>query len=692
MPAPDYLWGQLSRALDAGNDRRMAKTLDAIAGIDNGRITVGDPIPTKGMPAWVTPEIIRGGFATGHAAASGTLADDERMLAAANGLTATRAALFQWALTDAGLTWLTTLLDRQTYQVRLPEQAALLTVAHLLRAGHPREAAAILDTIRPYADQLQFTPTPLPAPIPDGVHIATIGDAITALERKKPRRQVEAQREANTIWGPFTDELVALWWDTRDDAGTIGRTFPDTWNARARNLLDVYAALDEEHTLTSKHRKPGSTVQLILTATRATLAGDRTQVHRARTAVTDVVAKRGAPDSEKLTALRRTQQENASKPSHAVLAKDAADALRPHMDVLTNEPLRLIVGTPGERLTFVRRTVDRARHAPIGQLIHVGIIKSAEGLAEVAPQLAGPGIAAQYTDAAAGALAAATFTAFQNRRSVLLLNYQSQVKVTVLPWYQALTDTSATTGSAKVELLRQANTLTKHAIESFPGTVLPNPFLRVIAELYRQADLPLPITYELAADIFMGGFSKTYVTAARIAHDYIAAGLYGRYFGLQTHPPVDHKAFAEETYRRAGIDTYNRWGSNAVAGSVIEQAQILTTHNLALAAHAGATIDWETVAFAAFTRTVLPELHAAQQNRGLRQRKNAAYAWRQVIFYLTMAGDDATDRFLEVARKAADRHRTGVQSTALLDDLERAHQELHVEKPFTGWVVRDNDR
>ncbi|MGW8431342.1 hypothetical protein ACWGJ9_09465 [Curtobacterium citreum] len=695
MSAPAYLWGQLSRALNADNDRRMGKVLDAIAGINAGRIAVGDPVPTKGMPAWVTPEIIRGGFATGHAAASGPLTDSEQALAAEHGIPATRAALFQWALTDAGLTWLQGLLDQQTYQVRLPEQAALLTVAHLLRTGHPTEAAGILDTIRPYADKLQFLPTPLTAPVPDGVHIATIGDAVTALEQKKPRRQVETQRIANSIWNPFTDELVKLWWDTRDDAGTIGRTFPDFWGNQAQDLLDVYAALSDEHDLPSRHRKPGSTVQILLTATRATLAGDRTQIHRARTVVGDVVAKRGAPGSETLQTLRRAQQEDAAKPSHAAVAKATADALRPHADVLTNTPLDLIAGTPGEHLPFVRRTVDRARHAPIGQLIHVGIITSAEGLAEVAPQLAGSAIAARYTAPIAGPLAAATFSAFQNRRTVLLLNYQTQVQVTALPWYQALTDTTETTGSARNSLVRQANTLAKYAIESFPGTVLPNAFLRVIAELYRQADLALPVTYELAADIFMGGFSKNFVDAARIAHDYVAGGrytLYARYYGLSAHAPADTHTFAEEAYRRAGITSYSRWGSNAVAGSIIEQAQILTTHNLALVVHTGTTIDWETAANAAFIRTVQPELYAAQQKHGLRQRKNAAYAWRQVVFYLTMAGPDVTDRFLEQARKAADRHRAGAASAALLDDLERAHRDEPIEKPFYGWVTRTNDR
>ena len=684
MSAPNYLWGQLSRAFTAGSDHRIAKVLQAIAANDDGTVTVGEPVPTKGMPAWVTPEIVRGGFATGHAAASGPLDDDEVALAAEQHVTPTRAGLFAWALSDAGLTWLGDLLNSKEYRLDLPEHGVLLSIAYLLRAGHGDDAAALIDEVWPWADRLRYLPVPLDQPEPSGVHVTTMRDAIRRLEEKKPSAQVEAQRESNTIWAPFTDTLVELWWETRDDAGTIGRRFTDDWFPRARALVDVYPVLAEEHTLTTKHARPGSTIQILLDATRHTIDGNRNHVSRAREVINGVVAKRGAPDSERLRALRHAQQEDAARPSHASLAKDTADALEPYADTYTENPERLLTGTAGEHLPFVRRVVEQAAHAPLPALLNRGLVTSAEGLADLAPQLAADTIAKKFDDEAAAVLAGRVFQAFRNRRSVLLLNYQKQVDVSALPWFTAVDGFGLRTDRAPAA--QQAAHLTELALQHFPGTVLPNSFLRVVAELYKQAGLPVPITYELAADIFMGGFSESFVQAARLAGEYVETGLYGRYYGLGEAPKTQAQ-FDDEAHRRAGVTDFTRWGSVAVAGSIIEQAQVLTTHNLAAAVHAGVTIDWEAAAIAAWRRTVLPELYAAQQPRSLRHQKNAAYAWRQVLFYLTIAGTNAVPEFLTDARRAADGHRAGQEGQDLLDGLERAHDGRAVTKPFYGWVT-----
>ncbi|WIB75840.1 hypothetical protein DEJ28_09025 [Curtobacterium sp. MCPF17_002] len=688
MSAPSYLWGQLSRAFTAGSDRRIAKVLQAIAAIDGGGVTVGEPVPTKGMPAWVTPEVVHGGFATGMAAASGPLDDDEVALAAERNVIPTRARLFAWALSDAGLTWLGKLLDSKAYRLDLPEHGVLLTVAYLLRTDRSDAAATLIDEVWPWADRLRYLPVPLDEPEPAGVHVTTMRDALRRLEEKKLSPQVEAQRKSNTIWAPFTDTLVELWWETRDDAGTIGRVFTDDWFPRARALVDVYPVLAEEHTLTKKHARPGSTIQILLDATRNTIVGNRNHVSRAREVVNDVVAKRGAPDSERLRILRRAQQEDAARPSHAALAKDTADALKPYADTYTDNPERLLTGLPGEHLEYVRRVVEQATHAPLPVLLRRGYVTSAEGLADLAPQLAADTIADRFDDDTAGALAGRVFQAFRNRRSVLLLNYQKQVDVSALPWFTALEGCGTRTGRAPSA--EQAAHLTELALQHFPGTVLPNSFLRVLAELYKQADLPIPVTYELAADIFMGGFSAAFVEAGRIAGEYVETGLYGRYYSLGETPKTQDQ-FNDEAHRRAGVTAFTRWGSVAVAGSIIEQGQVLTTHNLAAVVHAGSTIDWEAAAIAAWRRTVLPELYAAQQPRSLRHRKNAAYAWRQILFYLTIAGPDAVPGFLIDAHRAADGHRAGQEGQELLGGLEHAHDGRTVAKPFYGWVTSRGD-
>ena len=48
------------------------------------------------MPSWVTPEVVRGGFVTGSAAAGGPLEEWEREVAREAGVAESRAAIFAY--------------------------------------------------------------------------------------------------------------------------------------------------------------------------------------------------------------------------------------------------------------------------------------------------------------------------------------------------------------------------------------------------------------------------------------------------------------------------------------------------------------------------------------------------------------------------------------------------------------------
>ncbi|MFD9481065.1 hypothetical protein [Streptomyces nojiriensis] len=78
-------------------------------------------------------------------------------------------------LTDEGLAPLWSLLDSGRYEVRAPEEAALLCVAWLVRAGETGAAAALVEEIRPFAGEVRFAPHPAdrPVPGPDAVHVRT---------------------------------------------------------------------------------------------------------------------------------------------------------------------------------------------------------------------------------------------------------------------------------------------------------------------------------------------------------------------------------------------------------------------------------------------------------------------------------------------------------------------------------------
>ena len=62
----------------------------------SGRLKIGSRRPVAGLPSWVTPEVVRGGFVTGSAAAGGPLEEWEREVAREAGVAESRAAIFAY--------------------------------------------------------------------------------------------------------------------------------------------------------------------------------------------------------------------------------------------------------------------------------------------------------------------------------------------------------------------------------------------------------------------------------------------------------------------------------------------------------------------------------------------------------------------------------------------------------------------
>ncbi|MFJ1706301.1 hypothetical protein [Kitasatospora sp. NPDC088346] len=252
----DFAHGQLARAFvtalshpDAetrsGAENRQERWRAVLAGMKDGSLRIGTRAPVAGLPVWVTPEVLRGGFASGRACAEGPLQPYEARACREAGIPADRAGLFAHSLTEAGLARLWELLDSGRYRVTVPEEAALLTVAWLVRAGEQGAALELAAVLAPFAARLRFTPQTGdgPASDPDAVHRQTVADTVATLERRGPNRSVETQREALAVWLPFSDELLAHWLET---AG-IGRVpehgpGPD-WHQRGAELLFRYAAV-----------------------------------------------------------------------------------------------------------------------------------------------------------------------------------------------------------------------------------------------------------------------------------------------------------------------------------------------------------------------------------------------------------------------------------------------------------------
>ncbi len=223
--------------------------------------------------------------------------------------------------------------------------------------------------------------------------------------------------------------------------------------------------------------------------------------------------------------------------------------------------------------------------------------------------------ARSYDDEALRTLMAANYRAFRNRRSLLLLNLERQVRIEELPWVRAVSARRGDTTAEAALLLRQLGEL---AVQGFPGTILPNPLVRELGVLARQSELGAPLVEELAADIFMDAFGPKFLAAAGIAGELLGGSVYERYYGID-YAAVRELALAEaggsagrpERARAgavaartspgfmrlcaeraasassapAGSSGVSRGFGVAANGKVIEQSQILTTHNLATLVH-----------------------------------------------------------------------------------------------------------
>ncbi|MFF0383783.1 hypothetical protein [Streptomyces sp. NPDC004286] len=681
-------------------DARGQRWRQVLTGMATGRLSLGKRTPVNGLPPWATPEVVRGGFATGTASASGPLQVHEIEAARSLGVPAERPALFRHCLTEPGLAWLWARLDDGDYEIGVPEEAALLTVAWLVRHGETDAALGLVAELEPFADRLRFLPRPATGPAPDAtaaVHRRTVSDAAGTLKRRRPNPAVEAQREALAVWQPFGDELLVHWLRTARD-GRVLEHVPDAdWLAHAEALLDRYRLLAAEHTRCTKHRNPKENLGILRGGLEEVAVGRELDTRRLgllRHAVTSMVRRRGIPGSAEHTALRRRQSEQAALPSHHALAQlvlrrlallpqeTGVSDVAPLLRAVTEEEGRESGLPAGSDVpAAIRHVVESALSAPLGTLVERGVVPSAEVLAELVPQLVAATTAQAYGEEALRALMTANYRAFRNRRSLLLLNLERQVRVDELPWVRAVSgQRSAAVGTPDDEgalgVLRQLGEL---AVQAFPGTILPNPLIREFGVLGRQGDLGTPFVEELAADIFMGTFSPKFLRAARTAGELLGGTLYERYYGIdyaairdlaviesdaapaRTHGAPTSPGFARLCAERAGTASWS-W-SVAANGTVIEQAQILTTHNLATLVHRVGIAPrpgWADLARRCFVTVCRLTARVHDNPRPLSTIKDAAYAWRQMVFHLSLCPPEEQRRVIAGLDDEMARHRAHV--------------------------------
>jgi hypothetical protein len=604
-----------------------------------------------------------------------------------------------WYLSDAGQQELRQVLAGGRYRVDVPEEAGSPIVAWLVEHEQFEAALDLVSELRPWMHRLRFTPRLAADPRRSGatVRVQTAGAVAAAMTDMKPRPQIAVMRETLAVWHPLFDRLVALWCDTvdgelprltRDSTGELAsetvvggwpcRRWPADWGERRQAWLADYGLAMRHHRLAGEHRAAKSNFARLRVALEACEEDSRSLSGRdvgwIRRALANTITRHGAPGSPSRSVLRAIQNEVARRPAYVDLAQVVAARLGRFpadggissvtgiaADVAQGESARVPEGEPIP--AYLVKKASRALEAPVEDLVEQGIIGSGEVLAAVLPQITAQVLAAGLHDPGLSELYGQAYAAFRRRRSLLLLNLEHQVQFEELPWIAALQPVRADgpdTAEAARQTLTQAAFL---AVTGFPQTLMPNPLISEMSTLAARAGLALPLVEEVAADIFMGTFTEKWARAAAVASSSLEGTLYARYYdlpGSQAWARSRDGLYPKPATRRWGKKTADnfaalcaarsakaRAGSEpgsyvAVNGTVIEQSQILTTGNLAVLVDSLGLRD--------HVADLAPELagrafawllhrlrqHPASWKAQLQAVKNAAYAWRQAIYFLSL--------------------------------------------------------
>ncbi len=740
---------------------KVGKWICVLEGMLSGQLTVGARQPMADLPVWATPEVITGGFATGRLLAGGEMQSHETKLAGQIGAAPTgdnRQMLNAWFLTDTGHAELVERLRSALYDIQVPEEAALLVVAWLAVNDKADEARELVDALSPHFTSLRFYPVPAELPMSHGARIflESVGTVIERLRCIDPHPRISAQREAIQVWAPLYQQMIELFIETvGGDVPTIqpdveGRwTSPETrrfnvvggwpcriyavdWRVRARAAVVSIEQARTTHTFCGRPGNGKDSFARLLGFLRKCCDGTDSLTGRdvgmIRLILARHIARCGVPGSQRRAAFQARQHAQVAKPMHHCVASvvnlrltkypenagldDILDVLRP---VTAEEATSASIAAGTVVPPSIVHKVERCLCDTADVLIARGIVTSGETLARVIPQFTASLRATAFDDPQLRALYAATYRAFRRRRSLLLLNLEKQVRIEELPWVAAMDRyrrTDMNTRGLSRQTLKDVAGLT---LRAFPHAIIPNKLLQEFRALAKGGELDLPFVEELAADIFMDEFSPKFTQAAKQAAAYVEGTLYARYYDIdcatvlrlpeakaephrrswfQHEPPIN--SFAALCIQRAAADEGKR-RDVARNGMIIEQSQVLTTHNLALLLGALGLESELRDCLREMAEHCFRWICRRQQVKNTKWHaklimlKQTAYAWRQMVFYVSRLSHEEACEFLHWAEKhlSGQPEDFGIRFSPVLRGLDTVHKGglLSSQAPrFLGWT------
>lgn len=658
------------------------------------------------VPPWVTQESACGGIPIQAFAAGEALQPFERKLLRELGHDnewRSRSALNRHFLEGPGRELIIEGMHHGRLVIRVPEEAAIPICLWLQENGRAEQAKSLLSHISPWFELLRFYPTQIshsegdtaPAVVPKDVAAATLRSV-----SRKP--QVVKMNEAIHVWAPLYDQAVSLLLETvkgetpgllkRDDGilarGVDGQPiviggmpcshFPADWTLRAGSFLTLCADAFLHHVGCARvtGKKENFTR---LHAWLGQLANDPTAIsesekRRIRNVLGRYVGRYGVPQSEVHAELRRRQL-SQTRPLYADIAHVVADRLTDVPDLAETRSLERClapvadlkyatdaapVPVPSKYAALIKRTLT----APLPELARRELVPSLEVCGKLMPSFTAAVCSETVRDRQLREVYGPLFVAFHRRDCAFFPPHRKTVRFAELPWVSCILPSVESADSRGWNAAFAMRQLYAEILRQFPHQILPNHAVREFRALQWAVGLQLPLLLDLDATMFRGAFVAEFLLAAQHAGRMLRGTLYERYYDIsyddiarwtsfesRRHSVKVSPEFLTYCLERAAALSIEHCDMHSTAfnRAIIEQAHVVTTHNLVMLIDA-CNLRWSTDFLPLAERTLVWICQQLQRtNKGqLAKRvvKNVAYAWRQMIFYLTLAGPAAFGDFV----------------------------------------------
>lgn len=758
----------------------------------NGDIKVGSRTPLRNIPAFLTLDVLHGGFASGRLAAGGPLMPFEidivknKCIGEPSGssyegkLKDLRKALNRYHLSPDGLRRLHGMLHEGLYRIVYPEESALLVLVWMLERGEIESAKGLVSTIAPYFGEVRFYPQPCCTPVTLDLKcsILTVCDfkrVVSDMRVSKGNLSYAINKLIIEDLAPAYDRLISIVLSTCKPGSSDllpfsvrpTRQLVAGFKDLSRRFEGIQQVYDSFHVLARRPRKQmkqlGDSRYCGIILKAAALFFESKSCAHSRTAAKSIQrilrqirdeSRRGLPSEDFFysgTSLEglpaklkefRLRQRRTTQADHQLVSQNWKDMSIARVETMMSDenagldivqPLLTPVTGIEERdhgikkgtplLPVLSRMVQKLKRGTIEELFERNLIPSMEVLASLVDGMLGSAEAQWNGNTELRRLYASTLSAFRHRRSLLLLNFESQVRFHELPWAQRLAEVRLeTSGSSHRELSKLLCKLIRTCISRWPHVIIPNKILSALDHVAKNiSDVSekkrwIGLTPELAADIFMNGFVPKWCKHTLVAKDKLKGSLYDKYyslrksrsvwsgltFGIGTEKELDTGLSQLTLLCQRRASERELCGYVSKNGGIIEEAMILTGHNYpylleVLNYYSEGFTSEETfdICLRCFKKLKLMLKPALCEDTPWQSRlqisKNVAYGWRQMVILLSIMDRQDVDTFFSRTLSRSEAiagctlQRALVDLKAVWKGIKNSRTPRRTWKPLYGW-------